>query len=118
MTTTNDAGTLREKITEIVLGVHEAGYYFGSIGERDARNPYTAPEDTAREILAAVAESMLSDEEHLDEFEVDGIPHVKSFNMGIGHVKAKCPSCGVIRNFYGMWGKQEKKNLRWWEVWK
>jgi hypothetical protein len=62
MTTTNDAGTLREKITEIVLGVHEAGYYFGSIGERDARNPYTAPEDTAREILAAVAESMLSDE--------------------------------------------------------
>jgi hypothetical protein len=62
MTTTNDAGTLREKITEIVLGVHEAGYYFGSIGERDARNPYTAPEDTADEILAAVAESMLSDE--------------------------------------------------------
>lgn len=56
--------------------------------------------------------------EHLDEFEVDGIPHVEGFNMGIGHVKAKCPSCGVIRNFYGMWGKQEKKNLRWWEVWK
>ncbi len=61
MTTTNDT-TLREKIIGLVIDVYQSGYYFGSIGERDARNPYTAPEDTAREILAAVAEAMMSDE--------------------------------------------------------
>ena len=62
MTTTNDAGTLREKIIGLVIDVYQSGYYFGSIGERDARNPYTTPEDTAREILAAVAEAMLSED--------------------------------------------------------
>ena len=62
MTTTNDAGTLREKIIGLVIDVYQSGYYFGCIGERDARNPYTAPEDTADEILAAVAEAMLSED--------------------------------------------------------
>ena len=61
MTTTNDA-TLREKIIGLVIDVYQSGYYFGSIGERDARNPYTAPEDTAREILVAIAKSMLSED--------------------------------------------------------
>ena len=46
LTTTNDT-TLREKIIGLVIDVYQSGY---------------APEDTADEILAAVAESMLSDE--------------------------------------------------------
>ena len=61
MTTTNDT-TLRKKIIGLVIDVYQSVYYFGSIGERDARNPYTTAEDTAREILEAVAEAMLSDE--------------------------------------------------------
>jgi hypothetical protein len=32
MTTTNDAGTLREKIIGLVIDVYQSGYYFGSIG--------------------------------------------------------------------------------------